>query len=146
MRRLPLPSVLTLFAIGGLVAVSCVPTASPVPVASTAPACRVVNVVDGDTVDESNLQRQVLHGLDRVGEAKVESGKRTIENLNPDVNVIAFNERLTRQNVDRIFDQDWDVIVDGETVRRWFRDTVPMPVDEQRQLASRFMEMASSLA
>jgi molybdopterin/thiamine biosynthesis adenylyltransferase len=54
-----------------------------------------------------------LHGLDRIGESKVESGMRTIQNLNPDVNVIPFNERLTRQNVDRIFDQDWDVIVDG---------------------------------
>ncbi len=51
MRRLPLPSILTLFAIASLVAVSCVPAPSPVPVASTAPSCRVVNVVDGDTVD-----------------------------------------------------------------------------------------------
>jgi endonuclease YncB( thermonuclease family) len=51
MRRLPLPSLLTLVAIGGLVAVACVPYVPSVPVASTAPACRVVNVVDGDTVD-----------------------------------------------------------------------------------------------
>jgi endonuclease YncB( thermonuclease family) len=51
MRRLPFPSLLTLLAIGGLVAVSCVPTPPPVPVASTAPACSVTRVVDGDTVD-----------------------------------------------------------------------------------------------
>jgi len=86
---------------------------SPAALYLAAAGVGTIGIVDGDTVDESNLQRQVLHGLDRVGEPKVESGKRTIENLNPDVNVIAFNERLTRQNVDRIFDQDWDVIVDG---------------------------------
>jgi endonuclease YncB( thermonuclease family) len=51
MRRLPLPSLLTLLAVGGLIAVSCVPAQSPVPVASSAPACSVTRVVDGDTVD-----------------------------------------------------------------------------------------------
>ena len=86
---------------------------SPAALYLAAAGVGTIGIVDGDTVDESNLQRQVLHGLDRVGESKVESGKRTIENLNPDVKVIPFNERLTRQNVDRIFDQDWDVIVDG---------------------------------
>jgi len=86
---------------------------SPAALYLAAAGVGTIGIIDGDTVDESNLQRQILHGLDRIGESKVESGKRTIENLNPDVNVIAFNERLTRQNVDRIFDQDWDVIVDG---------------------------------
>ncbi|RLB37575.1 MAG: molybdopterin biosynthesis protein MoeB, partial [Deltaproteobacteria bacterium] len=86
---------------------------SPAALYLAAAGVGTIGIVDGDTVDESNLQRQILHGLDRVGQSKVESGKRTIENLNPDVNVIAFDERLTRQNVDRIFDQDWDVIVDG---------------------------------
>jgi molybdopterin/thiamine biosynthesis adenylyltransferase/rhodanese-related sulfurtransferase len=86
---------------------------SPAALYLAAAGVGTIGLVDGDVVDESNLQRQVLHGLDRVGESKVESGMRTIKNLNPDVNVISFNERLTRQNVDRIFDQDWDVIVDG---------------------------------
>ena len=86
---------------------------SPAALYLAAAGVGTIGLIDGDTVDESNLQRQVLHGLDRVGQSKVESGKRTIENLNPDVNVIPFNERLTRQNVDRIFDQGWDVIVDG---------------------------------
>jgi molybdopterin/thiamine biosynthesis adenylyltransferase len=86
---------------------------SPAALYLAAAGVGTIGVVDGDVVDESNLQRQVLHGLDRIGESKVESGMRTIQNLNPDVKVIPFNERLTRQNVDRIFDQDWDVIVDG---------------------------------
>jgi endonuclease YncB( thermonuclease family) len=51
MLRLPFPSLLTLLAVGGLIAVSCVPTPSPLPVASTVPACSVTRVVDGDTVD-----------------------------------------------------------------------------------------------
>ena len=86
---------------------------SPAALYLAAAGVGTLGIVDGDVVDESNLQRQVLHGLDRVGESKVESGMRTLRNLNPDVEVIPFNERLDRQNVDRIFDQDWDVIVDG---------------------------------
>ncbi len=86
---------------------------SPAALYLAAAGVGTIGVVDGDVVDESNLQRQVLHGLDRVGVPKVESGAATIRNLNPDVNVIPFGERLDRQNVDRIFDQDWDVIVDG---------------------------------
>jgi molybdopterin/thiamine biosynthesis adenylyltransferase len=70
-------------------------------------------LIDADKVDASNLQRQVLHGTDRVGVSKVESGAKTIRNLNPDVRVLPFDERLTSENVDRIFDQGWDVVVDG---------------------------------
>lgn len=72
-----------------------------------------IGLIDGDTVDSSNLQRQVLHGMDRVGMAKVESAAKTIQNLNPDVKIIPFTERLNSSNIDRIFDQGWDVIVDG---------------------------------
>jgi molybdopterin/thiamine biosynthesis adenylyltransferase/rhodanese-related sulfurtransferase len=72
-----------------------------------------LGIVDGDKVDASNLQRQVLHGTDRLGMPKVESAKRTLTNLNPDVKVVTFEERLTRENADRIFDHGWDVIVDG---------------------------------
>jgi molybdopterin/thiamine biosynthesis adenylyltransferase/rhodanese-related sulfurtransferase len=72
-----------------------------------------LGIIDADTVDASNLQRQVLHGTDRVGMPKVESAKKTLSNLNPDVNVVTFDERLVRENADRIFDQGWDVIVDG---------------------------------
>jgi molybdopterin/thiamine biosynthesis adenylyltransferase/rhodanese-related sulfurtransferase len=72
-----------------------------------------LGIIDADEVDASNLQRQVLHGTDRVGQSKVESAQKTLKNLNPDVNIVSFNERLTSQNVDRVFDQKWDVIVDG---------------------------------
>jgi sulfur-carrier protein adenylyltransferase/sulfurtransferase len=69
--------------------------------------------VDADVVDDSNLQRQIVHSTDRLGEPKVLSAKRTIEALNPDVTVIPFEERLTSDNVERIIAAGWDVIVDG---------------------------------
>jgi sulfur-carrier protein adenylyltransferase/sulfurtransferase len=72
-----------------------------------------LGIVDADVVDESNLQRQIVHSTDRLGDAKVESAKRTIEALNPDVTVVPYQERLTSENVERIFADGWDVIVDG---------------------------------
>src|SRR2546427_945534 len=72
-----------------------------------------LGIVDGDVVDDSNLQRQIVHSTDRLGEPKVLSAKRTIEALNPDVHVEAYQERLTSENVDRILAAGWDVIVDG---------------------------------
>ena len=72
-----------------------------------------MGIIDADVVDRSNLQRQVIHGEDRIGKLKVDSAEQTIRNLNPDVNVIKFAERLDSSNVDRIFDQNWDVILDG---------------------------------
>jgi len=72
-----------------------------------------LGIVDADVVDESNLQRQIVHSTERLGEAKVESAKRTIEALNPDVQVVAYEERLTSENVERILADGWDVIVDG---------------------------------
>lgn len=86
---------------------------SPVALYLAAAGVGTLGIIDGDTVDASNLQRQVLHGLDRVGMSKVESAEKTIRNLNPDVTVVPFAERLTSENVDRILDQGWDVIVDG---------------------------------
>jgi molybdopterin/thiamine biosynthesis adenylyltransferase/rhodanese-related sulfurtransferase len=72
-----------------------------------------LGIVDADVVDASNLQRQVIHATDRLGEPKVLSAKRTIEALNPDVQVVPYEERLTSENIDRILDEGWDVIVDG---------------------------------
>jgi molybdopterin/thiamine biosynthesis adenylyltransferase/rhodanese-related sulfurtransferase len=72
-----------------------------------------IGIVDADVVDESNLQRQIVHSTERLGEPKVESAKRTIEALNPDVQVVAYKERLTSENVERILADGWDVIVDG---------------------------------
>lgn len=86
---------------------------SPAALYLAAAGVGTLGIIDNDVVDNSNLQRQVLHGLDRVGTPKVESAAKTITNLNPDVKVVPFKERLTSENVDRIFDQGWDVIVDG---------------------------------
>jgi sulfur-carrier protein adenylyltransferase/sulfurtransferase len=72
-----------------------------------------LGIVDADVVDESNLQRQIVHSTERLGEPKVESAKRTIEALNPDVQVVAYKERLTSENIERILADGWDVIVDG---------------------------------
>jgi adenylyltransferase/sulfurtransferase len=72
-----------------------------------------IGIVDPDTVDASNLQRQVIHSTATLGEPKVVSAKKTIEALNPDVKVITYEERLDSDNVDRILAEGWDVIVDG---------------------------------
>ncbi len=72
-----------------------------------------LGIVDADVVDESNLQRQIVHSTESLGEPKVESAKRAIEALNPDVEVVAYKERLTSENIERILADSWDVIVDG---------------------------------
>ena len=72
-----------------------------------------LGIVDADVVDASNLQRQIVHSTDTLGTPKVESAKRTIEALNPDVEVVTYEERLTSDNIDRILADGWDVIVDG---------------------------------
>ena len=72
-----------------------------------------IGIVDADVVDESNLQRQIVHSTDSLGEPKVESAKRAVEALNPDVEVVAYKERLTSENIERILADGWDVIVDG---------------------------------
>ncbi len=86
---------------------------SPAALYLAAAGVGTLGIVDGDVVDESNLQRQVLHGRSQVGEPKVASAAARIADLNPDVKVLPFQERLDSSNVDRIFDQGWDVIVDG---------------------------------
>src|SRR5690242_10218315 len=72
-----------------------------------------LGIVDADVVDETNLQRQIAHSTNSLGEPKVDSARRTLEALNPDVEVVTFRERLTSENVDRILEPGWDVIVDG---------------------------------
>src|SRR5690349_10446860 len=72
-----------------------------------------LGIVDADVVDETNLQRQIVHSTNSLGEPKTDSARRTIEALNPDVEVAAFRERLTSENIDRILEPGWDVIVDG---------------------------------
>ena len=86
---------------------------SPASLYLAAAGVGTLGIVDADVVDESNLQRQIVHATDRLGESKVLSAKRTIEALNPDVRVVPFQERLTSENVDRILAEGWDVILDG---------------------------------
>jgi molybdopterin/thiamine biosynthesis adenylyltransferase/rhodanese-related sulfurtransferase len=86
---------------------------SPASLYLAAAGVGTLGIVDGDVVDESNLQRQIVHATDRLGEPKVLSAKRTVEALNPDVRVVPFQERLTSENVERILADGWDVIVDG---------------------------------
>jgi molybdopterin/thiamine biosynthesis adenylyltransferase/rhodanese-related sulfurtransferase len=86
---------------------------SPASLYLAAAGVGTLGIVDDDVVDASNLQRQIAHSTQRLGEPKVESARDTLEALNPDVDVHAFQERLTSENVDRILDQGWDVIVDG---------------------------------
>ena len=71
-----------------------------------------LGVVDFDTVDESNLQRQVIHGQSDIGRPKVESAAATIREINPYVKVVTHNESLTNDNVLSIFEQ-YDLIIDG---------------------------------
>ena len=71
-----------------------------------------LGLVDFDTVDVSNLQRQILHNLDRIGDRKVDSAKKTLTLLNPDVNVVTYDTRLDASNIIDII-SGYDVIVDG---------------------------------
>jgi len=71
-----------------------------------------LGIIDNDVVDISNLQRQILHTNDRVGMAKVESAKKTLEGLNPDVKVIPYQAKLTSENIMEII-KDYDLVVDG---------------------------------
>jgi molybdopterin/thiamine biosynthesis adenylyltransferase/rhodanese-related sulfurtransferase len=86
---------------------------SPAALYLAAAGIGTIGLIDADVVDSSNLQRQILHGTQSVGMPKVESGKQRLLDLNADVKVVPFQERLNSSNIDRIFDQGWDVIVDG---------------------------------
>jgi thiazole biosynthesis adenylyltransferase ThiF len=71
-----------------------------------------IGIVDFDVVDFSNLQRQVIHNTERVGTPKVESARKTVEMLNPDVKVITYNTRISKENIMDII-KDYDVVLDG---------------------------------
>ena len=103
-RRLLESSVLLIGA-GGL--------GSPASLYLAAAGVGTLGIVDDDVVDESNLQRQIAHSTQRLGDPKVESARDTLTALNPDVQVKTFNERLSSENIDRILAEGWDVIVDG---------------------------------
>jgi molybdopterin/thiamine biosynthesis adenylyltransferase/rhodanese-related sulfurtransferase len=85
---------------------------SPIALYLAASGIGTIGLVDDDVVDESNLQRQVLHTADRIGQAKTASARQTLAGLNPETNVVEHRERLTADNVERLI-AGYDVIVDG---------------------------------
>src|SRR5205085_2989927 len=85
---------------------------SPTALYLAAAGVGTLGLVDDDVVDASNLQRQVIHNTERIGMPKTESAHKTIEALNPDVEVVEYRTRLDASNVIDII-KDYDVIVDG---------------------------------
>ncbi|GDX14250.1 MAG: molybdopterin-synthase adenylyltransferase MoeB [Ilumatobacteraceae bacterium] len=85
---------------------------SPAALYLAAAGVGTIGIVDMDEVDASNLQRQILHNIDRIGDRKVDSAKKTLTMLNPDVNVVTYDTRLAASNIIDII-SGYDVIVDG---------------------------------
>ncbi|MDB5113068.1 MAG: moeB [Chloroflexi bacterium] len=85
---------------------------SPAALYLAAAGVGTLGLLDFDTVDMSNLQRQIIHSVDRVGMAKTESARIAINGLNPDVRVVEHREMLTSENAVELFSQ-YDVIVNG---------------------------------
>ncbi len=85
---------------------------SPAALYLAAAGVGTLGIVDMDEVDASNLQRQILHNVDRIGDRKVESAKETLVKLNPDVQVITYDTRLSADNILEIL-EGYDVVVDG---------------------------------
>jgi molybdopterin/thiamine biosynthesis adenylyltransferase/rhodanese-related sulfurtransferase len=85
---------------------------SPAALYLAAAGVGTIGIVDMDVVDESNLQRQILHNVDRIGERKVDSAKKTLTSLNPDVNVVTHDVRLGADNVMDIL-SGYDIVIDG---------------------------------
>jgi molybdopterin/thiamine biosynthesis adenylyltransferase/rhodanese-related sulfurtransferase len=102
-RRL-LDSKVLLIGAGGL--------GSPVALYLAASGIGTIGLVDDDVVDESNLQRQVLHTVDRIGQPKTASARVALGALNPETRVVEHRERLTAENVEQLV-AGYDVIVDG---------------------------------
>ena len=99
---------------------------SPAALYLAAAGVGTLGIVDMDVVDASNLQRQILHNTDRVGDRKVDSAKKTLTALNPDVNVVTHDVRLGADNILQIID-GYDVIVDGA-------DNFPRALHAERRL------------
>ena len=85
---------------------------SPAALYLAAAGVGTLGIIDMDAVDASNLQRQILHNVERVGERKVDSAKKTLTALNPDVDIVGYDVRLGADNILDIID-GYDVIVDG---------------------------------
>jgi adenylyltransferase/sulfurtransferase len=84
---------------------------SPVGYYLTAAGVGTIAIVDNDNVELSNLQRQIAHSVKTLGKPKVESAKMSFESLNPEVNIVAIKERLTKDNILDLI-KDYDIVVD----------------------------------
>jgi molybdopterin/thiamine biosynthesis adenylyltransferase len=85
---------------------------SPAALYLAAAGVGTIGIVDMDEVDASNLQRQILHNLDRIGDRKVDSAKKTLTAMNPDLDVVTYDMRLSADNVMDVL-QGYDVVIDG---------------------------------
>lgn len=85
---------------------------SPVLLYLSAAGIGTIGIIDFDTVDESNLQRQIIHSTNEIGNPKVNSAKSRINSINPNIDVIAYNDKLTSKNALEII-KNFDVVVDG---------------------------------
>jgi sulfur-carrier protein adenylyltransferase/sulfurtransferase len=85
---------------------------SPAALYLAAAGVGTLGILDMDEVDASNLQRQILHNLDRIGDRKVDSAKKTLTLMNPDLNVVTYDTRLGADNIESIM-AGYDLIVDG---------------------------------
>ena len=85
---------------------------SPAAMYLAAAGVGTIGIIDMDVVDESNLQRQVIHTTERVGQRKVDSARQTITSLNPDVDVVTFDTRLGADNILELL-SGWDAVIDG---------------------------------
>lgn len=85
---------------------------SPVALYLAAAGVGTIGIADGDTVDVTNLQRQVIHTTNDVGEAKVESAARKMRNINPDIKVVEHKEFLDEKRIMELTD-DYDIVVDA---------------------------------
>lgn len=85
---------------------------SPAALYLAAAGVGTLGIIDGDEVDETNLQRQILHGTSTVGQAKIDSARDRLADLNPHVTIETFNTRLTAANALEIL-ADFDVVLDG---------------------------------
>lgn len=85
---------------------------SPIGLYLAAGGVGTLGIADFDIVDASNLNRQIFHGTEDVGKPKIESARAAINRINPDVNVITYNERITRDNIMEVI-ADYDIVIDG---------------------------------
>ncbi len=85
---------------------------SPVGYYLAAAGVGTIAIVDNDTVEMSNLQRQIAHSVTTIGMPKVESAKRTFQALNPDVNIVDLKQRLSKDDILDLI-RDYDIVIDG---------------------------------